>query len=149
MQRSSTVCVDTNIVFRLITDRDDDAVWQLWDRWRNEGRTVIAPSLLRYELTNAIYRLGRAQSFPRAEVLTLLNAGLSLEIVMHDDLDLHADAAEFAARFSQPAAYDAHFLALAARENVDFYTGDRKLWNAVRHQLPWVHLVAPEPAADE
>jgi hypothetical protein len=43
---------------------------------------------------------------------------------------------------SLPAAYDAHYLALAERVGAEFWTTDRRLANKVREALPWVHLLA-------
>ena len=43
-----------------------------------------------------------------------------------------------AARFNRPAAYDAHYLALAEMMNCEFWTADRRLFNVVKDELPWV-----------
>lgn len=45
---------------------------------------------------------------------------------------------DFASRFAQPAAYDAHYLALAEREGCEYWTADQRLWNTVKAALPWV-----------
>ena len=34
---------------------------------------------------------------------------------------------------------DAHYLALAERENCEFWTADTRLLNAINGKLPWVH----------
>ncbi len=39
------------------------------------------------------------------------------------------------------ATYDAHYLALPQRFQADFYTGDKRLFNAVNSTLTWIHLV--------
>jgi predicted nucleic acid-binding protein len=141
MQQPSKVCIDTNLVVRLIIEPDDEAVLTLWNEWERLGRQAVAPSLLRYELANSLHRFGRERSFSLTSVRELLDTALSFEIEYHDDLVLHAEAIVMARRFNRPATYDAHFLALAERLGIDFYTGDRRLWNTVRHQLPWVRLV--------
>ena len=43
-----------------------------------------------------------------------------------------------ATRFNRPAAYDAHYLALAEMMNCEFWTADRRLFNVVKDELPWV-----------
>lgn len=53
--------------------------------------------------------------------------------------DLHRRAWELAARFNRPAAYDAHYLALAEMMNCEFWTADRRLFNVVKDELSWVH----------
>lgn len=71
---------------------------------------------------------------------------LALPITLRTDDDLHLPAFELAARFDLPAAYDAHYLALVEKLNLEFWIGDRRLVNAVHPQLPWVRL-AQQPSA--
>ena len=58
----------------------------------------------------------------------------------HTDEDLHLSALEFASHFNLSAAYDAHYLALAAKLGIEFWTADRRSANVVRAQLDWVRL---------
>lgn len=139
--RNSWTCIDAGCVVRLFTEPDDERYPALWRRWREEGQRVVAPRLLRYEVTNALYR-SRGQGPLRDESLAGALAGaFALPIQLREDDDLHSLAVGFAVRFSLPAAYDAHYLALADRLGADFWTTDRKLANAVGAALPWVHLV--------
>lgn len=57
--------------------------------------------------------------------------------------DLHIRAWQLAVGFNQPRAYDAHYLAVAEREGCELWTTDRRLYNAVQPDLPWVRLAAP------
>ena len=50
-------------------------------------------------------------------------------------------ALDLAERFSLPAAYDAHYLALADWLGGEFWTADRRLARAVHDELPWVRVV--------
>jgi len=45
-------------------------------------------------------------------------------------------AFELAARFRRPAAYDAHYLALADYLECPLWTADQRLYNAVRADFP-------------
>lgn len=143
MRDSSTVCVDAGCVVRLVAGEPSDrtSIQRAWDRWATEERLLVAPLLLRYEVTNALHRYGMAGERSPTLIGFALEAALLLPIRLHDEADLHARAIEFATRFSLPAAYDAHYLALADRLGAEFWTTDRKLTNAVRLALPWVHLV--------
>jgi predicted nucleic acid-binding protein len=97
--------------------------------------------LLRYEVTNALHRLRKAGETTEDETERAIRAALALPIRLHFDDALHSAALAFAARFSLPAAYDAHYLALADRLGAAFWTTDRRLANSVRPALPWVRLV--------
>ena len=70
-----------------------------------------------------------------------LRATLSLPIRLYTEINLHEPALELAERYVLPAAYDAHYLALAEHFDADFWTLDKKLIQAVGKHLPWVHLV--------
>ena len=65
-----------------------------------------------------------------------------MPISLYTDDDLHDRAMDFAGRFRLPAAYDSHYLALADRLGVEFWTADQKLYNTVSAALPWVKLAA-------
>jgi predicted nucleic acid-binding protein len=143
MRNSSATCVDASCVVHLVAGEptERETIQRLWDRWTAEGRVLVAPLLLRYEVTNALHRYAVAGNRTILSVEYSLVAALDLPIRLHGDTSLHTDALRHAARFSLPAAYDAHYLALAERLGADFWTTDRKLVNAVRAELPWVHLV--------
>ncbi len=68
---------------------------------------------------------------------------MALPIQLHDEADLHERAMLMAGRFALPAAYDAHYLALAEMLTATFWTSDRKLVQLVKPALPWVHLAQP------
>jgi predicted nucleic acid-binding protein len=143
MRKSSPLCCDANIVVRLVTKADDVVVHDLFERWRLEGRRLVAPSLFRFELTNALYQLHRANILSDVAARGALQAALQLPVEFLGDDQMHQRAADLAARFNRPAAYDAHYLALSESIQAEFWTADERLYNAVRHELPWVHLVGP------
>lgn len=65
---------------------------------------------------------------------------VTMPIALHTDEDLHLSALEFAARFNLPAAFDAHYLALAAKLGTELWTADRRLANTVQPRLGWIQL---------
>ena len=44
-------------------------------------------------------------------------------------------------QFNQPTAYDTAYLALAQLDRCDFWTADRRLYNTVKEELPWVKWI--------
>ena len=52
---------------------------------------------------------------------------------------LHQRAWELARYFGLPAAYDAHYLALAEMADCAFWTADKRLFDAVHEELGWVN----------
>lgn len=136
----SPVCVDASFLLRLLLDGEmasyaDD----LWETWHREGRRLVAPTLLYYEVTNALHRYVAHGELSPDEVKTLLSLALRLDVELVGDAELHHRALQLAHTFSLPAAYDAHYLALAERLEAEFWTADARLAQAVQDRLPWVH----------
>ena len=139
--RNSWTCVDANLVIRLVADPKDQIVQSLWEQWDAESRQFAAPTLLYYEVTNVLYRYQKQGLMSMSSVRLALKAALSLPLRLHEDAGLHRRALDLAERFSLPAAYDAHYLALAEWLGGEFWTADRRLVQVVEMALPWVHLV--------
>jgi predicted nucleic acid-binding protein len=139
--RNSWLCVDANLVIRLVADPRDESIRRLWEQWDAEKRQLAAPTLLYYEVTNALYRYQKQGLLSASAVRLALEAALSLPLRLYGESDLHWQALDLAERFSLPATYDAHYLALAEWLGGEFWTADRRLAQAVQTALPWVHLV--------
>jgi predicted nucleic acid-binding protein len=139
---NSPICVDASVVVRLVesTTPDSPAI-RLWRGWYEDGRPIVAPSLLYYEVSNALHRYVVMEELLPEEAADALEAALGIEIDIYSDADLHRRALRLAESLSLSAAYDAHYLALAERLGADFWTGDHKLVRAVQHALPWVHAL--------
>ena len=138
---SSWVCVDANLVLRLVADPADKSIQHLWDQWDSERRQLAAPTLVYYEVANALYRYQNLGYLSPSSVQLSFRAALALPLELHGDPDLHWRALDLAEQFSLPAAYDAHYLALAELLEGEFWTADGRLARTVQPSLPWVHLV--------
>ena len=135
------ICVDANLVIRLIADPADETAQHLWEQWDSERRQLAAPTLLYYEVANALYRYQKLDYLSASSVQLAFRAALALPLELHGEPDLHWRALDLADRFSLPAAYDAHYLALAELLEGEFWTADGQLARTVQSSLPWVHLV--------
>ncbi|MEO8970737.1 MAG: type II toxin-antitoxin system VapC family toxin [Ktedonobacteraceae bacterium] len=134
--------VDTSIVIKWIIDEpDSDIAMALLVKWISEGTTIIAPLLLAYEVANVLYQRlhkGLITLDETEQLLTyVLLKAIDLDISQSHILSIRA--IKLSHQFSLPAAYDAHYLALAERENCEYWTADKRLLNAINGKLPWVH----------
>jgi predicted nucleic acid-binding protein len=106
------------------------------------GRVRLsAPSLLEYEVTNAVVQAVRQERIEEEEGQAVLEAfeelGIAIEPVSWREI------VPLAQQFTR-SAYDAAYLALAERRGDLLVTGDRRLYNAVRESLDWVRWIGGE-----
>lgn len=136
------ICFDASFLLRLLLD--DGTAPQaetLWEAWHREGRRLVAPVLLYYEVTNALHRYATRGELAQGEAETLLDLALRLDVELIGDGELHRRAIQLARAFSLPATYDAHYLALAERLGAEFWTADARLARTIQDRLPWVYIL--------
>lgn len=136
------ICIDANFAVRLVNSKSQSDPWiVLWEKWQVADQKIIAPTLFYYEITNAIYRMGKAGQLEEDEVQMALEDVFNLRISLKGNRQLHCKAVELAKQFNLPAAYDAHYLALSEHYQAQFYTGDKRLFNQVQSQFAHIVLV--------
>ena len=141
-KNSSTLCLDASIVVRLVTMPENIFVQELWAFWQKENHQRVAPNLLYYEVANAIYQQEKHSLIKPSSAKEALEIALNLPIQLVGDVALHQRARKLAVQYNLPATYDAHYLALAERLNIELWTADARLYNAVQAQgVEWVKLV--------
>ncbi|MGH2460921.1 MAG: type II toxin-antitoxin system VapC family toxin [Chloroflexota bacterium] len=136
------IVVDASLALKLaLNEADSDQVRARWQEWTDVGEPIIAPPLFRAEtasvLRGNVYR-GVLTAAAGERAFALLE-GLAIET--REPLNLYREAWNLANRFNRPTVYDCCYLALAAITNSELWTADRRLANAVRSRLGWVHMV--------
>jgi predicted nucleic acid-binding protein len=135
------ICVDASIVLRLLVSRDPASpAANLWLEWTDQDVELLAPALLHYEVCNALRRYVVMKELLPEEGRQLLQAALDLGIHLKGGEALHLRALVLAEQFRLPAAYDAHYLAVAEHA-AEFWTADRKLAHALGRNWPRLHLL--------
>lgn len=142
MGSSPIVCVDANIVVRLVLPVSK-SVQALWEKWVSQGKRLVAPTLLFYEIANSLHQYEKHGQLSHEILRDALDVALALPIELIGDEDIHRRALFLASQYRLPAAYDAHYLALAERLNAELWTTDERLENAVKSgKLTWVKLAS-------
>lgn len=140
---NSQVCVDASLVLKLILVEADSAIaHQLWNTWIEAGVDVIAPPLFAFEGTSVLCSKVYRGLIPPQEADLMFTALHLLGVRLVYPEGLHKRAWELARRFNRPQAYDSHYLALAEMLNLEFWTADERLYNAVKDVLPWVRYLS-------
>ncbi len=111
------------------------------ESWLDQRRQLVAPTLLYYELSNALYLYQRTGQLEPDAVKKALNTALAVPVQLHGGPELHRSALGFASKYGLKATYDAHYLALAERMGSDMWTADKRLAKAVQSVFSWLHLL--------
>lgn len=137
----NVVVVDTSIALKWVLEEvDSDKADTLLAEWIKKGMLIIAPDLLAYEITNALYRKVRKGeiTLDRAKEALAEISLAEIEFDFSPDFALSTRAIELANHFSLSATYDSHYLALAERKGCELWTADLRMWNSVKGKLDWV-----------
>lgn len=138
---SSAICVDNSVLVRVLTGTARPETIAAWVSWEDSGRRLVAPSLMHFELCNALHQYTRADQISAEAVGELVADALMMPIEIVDDDRLHREALVAAVRFGIASVYDAHYLALAERLGIDLVTADAALHRRVAVAAPWVRLM--------
>ena len=134
--------MDANLIIRRVQPNPPPEVSRIWRVWTSAGTRLHAPTLAMYEVVNGLYQSAKAGLLTRHAVAHALRAVDSMPIKLHGDHELHRQALQNALHHGLPAAYDAHYLALAERLSAELWTTDAKLAGAVQDRLAWVRLMS-------
>lgn len=75
------ICVDASFIIRLLVTFNAESKYDLfWQQWQKEEQLIIAPNLLIYEVSNALFRYYRAGEFTQEEMIALVDKALNLGI---------------------------------------------------------------------
>ncbi len=136
------ICVDASVAAQWIFEEDLSATARaLLADMITAGDAPCAPPLLAFELTNVVLQRVRRRLIPANEAREYLADFLALGVAVVTAPDMHLRALSLSTRFSLPAAYDAHYLALAEWLRCPFWTNDRRLVNTVGASLPFVRWI--------
>jgi predicted nucleic acid-binding protein len=137
--KNSPICVDASLVVALLV-QSDSPVQRYWQGWISDGRTLICPALLPYEVVNALHQYWRHSHLPAEIVQDLINVIPNLPLHVQTHPQLHERAASLARKARLAATYDAHYVALAQLFGGELWTLDARLQRCFAEITPIVYL---------
>lgn len=123
--------------------RDEEATSQadaLLEDFLDSKLDLLAPTLFDYEITNALKVAVNMGRLSENEAIVAITEFQQYSIERYDFRDIQSLSFKLA-YLHQRSAYDGAYLALAQFNKLWFYTGDRRLFNAVGKTLPWVKWI--------
>ena len=143
------VVVDASLVAMwVLSEQYSPAALALASHWARLELQVIAPPFMMAEVSSALYKRVRRGELSLEQGLEALEIALGFGVRTEGEVALSRRALELASRFDRPTPYDAHYLALAELHSCEVWTGDERLYNAVRLQLPWVRWIGSYAPSD-
>jgi predicted nucleic acid-binding protein len=136
---------------KLIIDASIAAKWQLLSETEAEkslsilmdyidGKIAfVAPKVWQYEIANALNKAISIGRITELEGQTAFNNLLDLEIEFIE-FPSPKEAYMFAKKY-QRSVFDSFYLAVAENLEIEFWTGDRKLYNAISGKFPYVRWI--------
>ncbi len=136
----SSICLDSNLIIKLVLVQTDSALAEtLWERIIRNQWQPVAPPLFSYEVVSVFRRYVHQGIISHALGNRLLQKLRGFEVQEHSFVGIHQRAFDLAQQFNRPTAYDSHYLALAEHLDCEFWTADKKLFNASHESFPFIH----------
>jgi predicted nucleic acid-binding protein len=138
-------------VYKLAIDASTAAKWQLSEEpeaerarhmlrdYAAEKVAFVAPTIWHYEVANIVNKAVGTRRLTEEEGYIVFQAlqALDVEFIPFPT----PDEAYRLARTYRRSVYDSLYLAAAQSHQIDLWTGDRRLYNAVSQSLPFVKWI--------
>ncbi len=136
-----SLVVDASFAYKLILpgERQSEYIAKMTE-WMQHGVELYAPSLWIFELTSAFNKAVHFKVLTEEQGVEALQLALLLQVqlVTPDEQQVRL-AYGWTRKLNRAAAYDSFYLALAETLQAPFWTGDKRLCNAVAQ--PWVNFL--------
>ena len=133
------VCIDASAIVPMLTaEKFTASATSRWKTWMEDDSRIIAPTLLGYEVTSAIYQKAFRAIMNPEDCQAALHLFVEMDIEYIDLPELHLKASILAKQFNRPNTYDAHYLAVADHFSCPLWTADERLFNTVKGKFQWI-----------
>lgn len=136
------LAIDASVVLKwyLTDDGDGQKAALVLEQYAAGHIDLLAPTILPYEVSNALLVAERRHRIPEDVTKTAFAAFLELQITLLDPF-VRSDHLFALARSHHRPIYDTSYLLVAAEHETDLLTGDKRLFNAVKDKLEFVRWI--------
>ncbi len=131
--------IDASVVLKwyLVDEDDGQKALQILEQHVGGDVDLLAPTILPYEVLNALLVAERMNRIPKDVTETAFSAFSDLQITLIDPFGSQAHPLALA-RSHNRSIYDASYILVAKKHNIDLATGDKRLFNSVKDKLEFV-----------
>ena len=134
--------IDASLVLKwyLADEEFGETSLRLLQRYLDDEIELLAPTLLEYEIMNALVYAQRKGRIEPENISLALEGFFDLGMDLAPVANLFPRILFFCQNY-KCSAYDSSYLALAEAEGIDLITADRKLFATVKTDLKWVKWI--------
>jgi predicted nucleic acid-binding protein len=137
------IAVDASVAAKWIFTEDySNLARALLHAALSAAEPIVAPPLLPIEVTNIMRQRMHREALPLQVAQEQLAAFLAIPVGLRAPHTLYRRALEVAEEHGLPAAYDAHYVALADLLGCVLWTDDQRLLRALGGRLTFVRPIA-------
>jgi predicted nucleic acid-binding protein len=137
------VVVDCSVIAKWELPAEDHTpeAMELLQDWEASAVSLRCPDLLPSEIGSTFLRAVRRNRITEDEATASIENLLNVDYDLQSSAPLVHRAFEIALQLNQ-RIYDCFYIALAEREAIEFWTGDRRLFNAMNAHFPFIRFIA-------
>lgn len=126
------ICVDASLVIKwLLPEEGSDTALKLFELWLKKDLTLIAPSLIDYEIGTTIRQKVLRGHLNSNDLFPIFDFYRRSGLQLFHLTDLVEKSVSAAAHLDQPTIYDVAYLLTAKQQEADYVTADEKFYKKV------------------
>jgi predicted nucleic acid-binding protein len=147
---TEAVVLDTSLALKLVLPEEGyaDQADALIRNSLLAGRSLLVPSLLFIEATNALLQRARRGSLNLAQASAALEQLLGLPLRRVQPPGVYEHVLSFAIAHQLRSAYDTLYVVSARLISAELWTADQNLLNALGGSAPWVRWIGDYPVPE-
>ena len=133
------ICVDASLVIKVLAlEKGSQQAATLFNTWRQANHQLMGPSLLDYEVSNAIHKKLLSGEIEHKRLYNVYSLYSQLNLIILHQTHLLPEILPATASLEQKAIYDSSYLILAKQQDIDLITADYRFYRAAHPSFPFV-----------
>ena len=136
------ICLDASFIGLILSpDEEGDQAMELFAQFKHERKSLIAPSLLTYEIGSILTKKLRRKIIDHADFMAAIDKFHRMGIKLIDSHNFLEQLAPLIDAFPSLFVYDLSYLVIAKAHRARLFTADKKFYRALHDTYPQVQLI--------